>query len=156
MGFNSTNMWGFMASTLTMILPRKSIGWNKSHFTSLGWRKNDIMWKSHRAIMMKGIPLVVPLLKTLAAYCPLVFWPRDLPMDSIHHDTPLAFPHDVPLTHIRVFSKNYKIKYKIQYTIFCLGSHGFCSPCLHYRSHFSLTLSGKNRATLSTFHVNRV
>ena len=28
---------------------------------------------------------------------PLGFWPWDLPRDSIHHDTPTAFPHIVPL-----------------------------------------------------------
>ena len=28
---------------------------------------------------------------------PLVFWSWDFPRDSIHHDTPSAFPHIVPL-----------------------------------------------------------
>ena len=28
---------------------------------------------------------------------PLGFWPCDLPRHSIHHDTPSAFPNNVPL-----------------------------------------------------------
>ena len=34
---------------------------------------------------------------------PLGFWPWDFPRDSIHHDTPLAFPHIVTLVYYYIY-----------------------------------------------------
>ena len=40
--------------------------------------------------------------KTYGACGPSGFWPWDLPWDSIHHDTPSAFPHIIPTCDICV------------------------------------------------------
>ena len=44
--------------------------------------------------MVNGVPNEVPR--------PLGFWPWDFPRDSIHHYTPLALPHIVPLWHKKI------------------------------------------------------
>ena len=49
-----------------------------SLFTSPGWPKNDIIWKSLVAIIVTGVPWDVPR-------------PWHLPRDSSHHDTPSTF-----------------------------------------------------------------
>ena len=41
--------------------------------------------------MVNGVP------RTQGAAWPEGFWPRDLPRDSIHHDSPKAFPYNVIL-----------------------------------------------------------
>ena len=43
--------------------------------------------------MVNGIPWEVPRPKPEVPQAPEGFWPRDFPRDSIHHDTPKAFPH---------------------------------------------------------------
>ena len=60
--------------------------WKKSLFTSPGSRKNDIIWKSLGGIIENRVPREVPK-----------FWSWYLPRYSIHHDTPLAFPNNVPV-----------------------------------------------------------
>ena len=48
-------------------------------------------------IIVNGVPREVARPKTLGACGPLGFGLLDLPRHSIHHDTPLAFPNNVPL-----------------------------------------------------------
>ena len=54
------------------------------------------MWKSLGCIMVNGVPWEVLWLKPSGLRL-LRFWPWDFPRDSIHHDTPSAFPHIVPV-----------------------------------------------------------
>ena len=42
--------------------------------------------------MVNGVPWEVLRAKTRGAAGAKGFWPRDLPRDSIHHDTPKVFP----------------------------------------------------------------
>ena len=67
LGFYSTNGWGFMTSPFSNGIPRESIGWKKSLFTSLGWQKNKHVWKSLGCIMVNGVPQVVTRSKPLGA-----------------------------------------------------------------------------------------
>ena len=48
--------------------------------------------------MVNGVPRKVPRQKTRGAAGPKKLWPRDLLRDSIHHDSPKAFPHNVILS----------------------------------------------------------
>ena len=48
-------------------------------------------------IMVNGVPREVPRPKTLGAAGLKGFWPWDLPTDSIHHDTLMAFTYNVIL-----------------------------------------------------------
>ena len=64
------------ATILTMILPRKSK-------MKKEWTCVEKPWVYHG----KWNPSGVPRQKTLG------FWPWVFPRDSIHHDTPSAFPH---------------------------------------------------------------
>ena len=43
--------------------------------------------------MVNEIPQEVPQSKKHQVLRPLGFWPCDLHRDSVHHDTPSAFPH---------------------------------------------------------------
>ena len=61
----------------------------KSLFTSPGWSKNDIIWKSLGCRVVNGVPKGSP-----AAFGS---WPWDFPKDSIHHSTTSAFPNNVPV-----------------------------------------------------------
>ena len=75
----------YLLYILTMILPRESIGCKISFFSSPRWRNNDIMWKSHGAIIVNEVPLEVLQPKNLGASVPAYFglWPS--------HDAPSAF-----------------------------------------------------------------
>ena len=50
--------------------------------------------------MVNVVPREVPRPKNPLGLWPLGFWPWDLPRDSIHHDTPSAFPNNVPLFNV--------------------------------------------------------
>ena len=52
LGFNSTNGGGFMPSLFSCGVPRDTIGKKKSLVNSLGWKKNENVWKSHGCIMI--------------------------------------------------------------------------------------------------------
>ena len=43
--------------------------------------------------MVNGVPREVPRQKPEGPPALRIFWPRDFPSDSIHHDSPKAFPH---------------------------------------------------------------
>ena len=47
---------------------------------------------------MNGVPREVPRLKPEGPQAPKGFLPQDFPRDSIHHDTPWAFPHIIILS----------------------------------------------------------
>ena len=74
--------------------PKDTIGWKKPLSSSPGWWKNENVLDSLGGIMVNRVFWEVPWPKTLG------FWPWDLPRDSIHHDTPLAFPHIFPLPYL--------------------------------------------------------
>ena len=66
-------------------------------YSSWGCHKNETLWKSLGCNMVNGVPRKVPRPKPFGPW-PLGFWPWDFPRDSIHHDTPSAFPQIIPLS----------------------------------------------------------
>ena len=72
--------------------------WKKFLFASLGWPKDDIIWKSLVCRVVNGVPRGSPAAKS---------WPWDFPRDSIHHSTPSPFPNKVPVVdHWSLFKRN--------------------------------------------------
>ena len=72
--------------------------------------------------MGNGVPREVLRPKNLGACGPSGFWPCDLPRHSIHHDTPSAFPNNVPEYIVHSVHIGQSIFHDIQYTIFSESS----------------------------------
>ena len=81
---------------MTMLLPRESIGCNKSLSTSPGRQKNENVWQNAMGVSWWMESLGKSRGQTPWDLWPLDFWPGDFPKDSIHPDTPSAFAPIVP------------------------------------------------------------
>ena len=88
------------------------------------------MWKSQGCIVVNGVPREVPRPKPEGAAGSKGFWPRDFLRDSIHHDTPKAFPQNFTLYSYRISKEGF---------IFPMVSLG--TPLEKWRRHEALSIS---------------